>query len=53
LYKYYDIQDRIQKGEIQTTESNLRAKPGSILAAFIKDLRQKNRNRLMKETGST
>ncbi len=34
LYKYYDIQDKIQNGEMITKRPVGRAKPGSILAAL-------------------
>jgi hypothetical protein len=34
LYKYYDIQERIQKGEIVGTRPMTKAKPGSVLAAL-------------------
>lgn len=38
LYKYYDLQEKIQSGSVKQQPKSIRAKPGSVLAALHKGL---------------
>jgi RNA polymerase-binding transcription factor DksA len=40
LFKYYDLQEKIQKGTVQAQPRIMKAKPGSVLAALNKGLEE-------------
>ena len=55
LYKYYDLQDKIQNGEVSGASKVMKAKPGSVLAALqegsVKSPMNKPKKSVVQEEG--